>query len=254
MGAIVVEARDLYVSSGGRMVRDLSLAVPEGEIHALLGHRGAGKTLALEALAGLRRPCGGRVRLRGADPYAERDGFRVGAVWRDGGSFPGLTVTEVIEGWRRWTLDPLTVDEVLALTGLEKVAGVRFERLTAGERRLLDLALAMVNRSDVLFLDEPTSGLDDGTIHRIWATLRRVAAVGMTVLLTTRDAAESRRACRVSVVDRDRTFTSPGVVSAPLGRWRDRSGSAVASPPRDVRDVRAVVCAGRWESPARRAR
>ncbi|MEU6746484.1 ABC transporter ATP-binding protein [Spirillospora sp. NPDC046719] len=207
MSTIVVEARDLRVGSGGRMVGGLSLAVPEGEIHALLGHRGAGKTLVLEALAGLRRPCGGRVRLRGADPYTERDGLRVGTVWRDGGLFPGLTVTEVLEGWRRWTLDPLTVDEALALTGLEKAARVRFERLTAGERRLLDLSLAMVNRSDVLFLDEPTSGLDSGTVHRIWATLRHVAAAGTTVLLTTRDAAESRRASRVSVVDRDRSYS-----------------------------------------------
>ncbi|MGI5326026.1 ATP-binding cassette domain-containing protein [Actinomadura nitritigenes] len=181
--------------------------MPEGEIHALLGHRGAGKTLVLEALAGLRRPCGGRVRLRGADPYAERDGLRVGTVWRDGGLFPGLTVAEVLEGWRRWTLDPLTVDEALALTGLERAAGVPFERLTAGERRLLDLSLAMVNRSDVLFLDEPTSGLDSGTVHRIWSTLRHVAAAGRTVLLTTRDAAESRRASRVSVVDRDRSYS-----------------------------------------------
>ncbi|MDL4815067.1 ATP-binding cassette domain-containing protein [Actinomadura opuntiae] len=209
MSTIVVEARDLRVSSGGgRPVGGFSLAVPEGGVHALLGRQGAGKTLLLEALAGLRRPSGGRVRLRGADPYAERGALRIGTVWRDGGLFPGLTVTEIVEGWRRWTLDPLTVDEALALTGLERVAGVRFERLAAGERRLLDLSLAMVARSDVLFLDEPTSGLDDGTIHRIWATLRRVSAAGTTVLLATRDAAEGRRADNVSAVDQDRSYAT----------------------------------------------
>ncbi|MFB4296666.1 ATP-binding cassette domain-containing protein [Actinomadura sp. NTSP31] len=208
MSTIVVEARDLRVGCDGRAAGGLSLAVPEGGIHALLGRPGAGKTLLLEALAGLRRPSGGRVRLRGADPYAERGGLRIGTVWRDGGLFPGLTVTEIIEGWRRWTLDPLTADEALALTGLERVAGVRFERLTAGERRLLDLSLAMVDRSDVLFLDEPTSGLDSGTVQQVWATLRRLSAAGTTVLLTTRDAAESRWADHAGVVGRDRSFAT----------------------------------------------
>lgn len=207
MSAILIEARDLRVRCGSETIESLSFTVSGGEIHALLGRRGSGKTLLLEALAGLRRPSGGRVLLRGTDAYPVRDGMRTGAVWRDGGLFPGLTVTEIVEGWRRWTLDPLSVDEAVALTGLEAVAGVRFERLTVGQRRLLDLSLAMVNRSDVLFLDEPTSGLDSGAIHRIWQTLRRVSAAGTTVLFATRDAAEARRADRITVVDGGRPVT-----------------------------------------------
>ncbi|GAA4369940.1 hypothetical protein GCM10023088_20690 [Actinomadura verrucosospora] len=210
MGGIVVEARELRVRCGARTVGDFSFGVPEGQVYALLGHGGSGKTLLLEALAGLRRPWGGTVRIRGADPYAEREGLRIGAVWRDGGLFPGLTVSEVVTAWRRWTLDPLAAAEALALTGLEASAGVRFERLTAGQRRRLDLSLALLGRSDVLFLDEPTSGLDSGTVHLIWATLRRIAASGTTVLLTTRDAAEARRGDGVGVVDRARPVAPGG--------------------------------------------
>lgn len=201
---IVVEAQDLRVRCGGRTVGTFSCAVREGEIYALLGRQGSGKTLLLEALAGLRRPYGGRVRLRGVDPYAARDGLRIGTVWRDGGLFPGFTVTEIVEGRRRWTLDPLTVDEALVLTGLHRVAKTRFEWLPAGDRRLLDLSLAMVDRSDVLFLDEPTSDLEGGAVHHIWAALRRISAAGTTVLLATRDAVEARRADHVSVVDQGR--------------------------------------------------
>ncbi|MEV4006476.1 ABC transporter ATP-binding protein [Actinomadura sp. NPDC049753] len=210
MSGIVVEARELRVRCGARTVGDVSFGVPEGQVYALLGHGGSGKTLLLEALAGLRRPCGGTVRIRGADPYAAREGLRIGTVWRDGGLFPGLTVSEIVTAWRRWTLDPLAADEALALTGLEAFAGARFERLTAGERRRLDLSLALLGRSDVLFLDEPTSGLGSGTIHLIWATLRRIAASGTTVLLATRDAAEARRADGVVVVDRARPVAPGG--------------------------------------------
>ncbi|GGT48512.1 ATP-binding cassette domain-containing protein [Actinomadura citrea] len=210
MSGIVVEARELRVRCGAQTVGDFSFEVPEGEVYALLGHAGSGKTLLLEVLAGLRRLCGGAVRVRGIDPYAAREGLRIGTVWRDGGLFPGLTVFEIVAGRHRWTLDPLAADEVLALTGLEESAGTRFERLTAGERRRLDLALALLDRSDVLFLDEPTSGLDSGTIHRMWTALRRIAASGTTVLLTTRDAAEARRADGVGVVDRARPVAPRG--------------------------------------------
>ncbi|MEU8117611.1 ABC transporter ATP-binding protein [Spirillospora sp. NPDC049024] len=216
MSGIVVEARGLRVRCGARTVGDFSFAVPEGEVYALLGHRGSGKTLLLEALAGLRRPCRGTVRILGADPYAAREGLRIGTVWRDEGLFPGLTVSEIVEGRHRWTLDPLTAEEALALTGLERAARVRFERLTPGQRRRLDLSLALLDRSDVLFLDEPTSGLDSGTIHQIWATLRRIAAAGTTVLLTTRDAAEARRADRIGVVDRARPVQPTGA-AGPTG-------------------------------------
>ncbi|MEU9020250.1 ABC transporter ATP-binding protein [Actinomadura sp. NPDC048394] len=195
----VIEATGLRVQDGPSTA--LSFTVPAGEVHALLGRAGAGKTALLETAAGLRRPLSGTVRVKGLDPYADRDGLRLGSVWREGGLFPGLTVAEIVDSWRRWTLDPLTRADALRLTGLTARASTPFERLDAGERRLLDLTLALVNRSDVLFLDEPVAGLDTGTIHRIWTTLRSLADAGTAVLLTTRHPAEAALADRTRTVD-----------------------------------------------------
>lgn len=203
MSGIVVEARELRVRCGAQTVGDFSFEVPEGEVYALLGHAGSGKTLLLEALAGLRRLCGGAVRVRGIDPYAAREGLRIGTVWRDGGLFPGLTVFEIVAGRHRWTLDPLAADEVLALTGLEESAGTRFERLTAGERRRLDLALALLDRSDVLFLDEPTSGLDPATAADLMRLLRGLADSGTTVVITTHHPPDVLVCDRVAVLAGD---------------------------------------------------
>ncbi|MEO3827841.1 ABC transporter ATP-binding protein [Actinomadura sp. B10D3] len=198
MKAPVIEVRDLDLNEA---VRSVSFTVAQGEVYALLGRYGSGKTTLLEMLAGLRRPTGGTVRLRGADPYTDRDAARAGAVWHDGGLFPGLTVAEVVGTWRRWTLDPLTRDEALRLARLTHVADVPFERLTAGRRRLLDLALALIGRSDVLFLDEPTAGLDAAAAREVWAVLLTLAAEGVTAVVATRDPDEACRADRVGVLD-----------------------------------------------------
>ncbi|GAA1819012.1 ABC transporter ATP-binding protein [Actinomadura chokoriensis] len=205
MKAPVIEVRDLDLNEA---VRNVSFTVAEGEVYALLGRYGSGKTTLLEMLAGLRRPTSGTVRFRGADPYDDRDSARAGVVWRDGGLFPGLTVTEVIDTWRRWTLDPITRDEALRLARLTHVADVPFERLTAGQRRMLDLALALVGRSDVLFLDEPTAGLDAGAAREVWSVLLMLAAGGVSVVITTRDPDEACRADRVGILDEGRLVTA----------------------------------------------
>ncbi|TDC91394.1 ABC transporter ATP-binding protein [Actinomadura sp. 7K507] len=204
MKAPVIEVRDLDLNEA---VRNVSFTVAEGEVYALLGRYGSGKTTLLEILAGLRRPTGGSVRLRGADPYTEGETARPAAVWRDGGLFPGLTVAEIVDTWRRWTLDPLTRDEALRLARLTDLAGVPFERLTAGQKRMLDLALALVGRSDVLFLDEPTAGLDETADREVWSVLLMLAARGVSVVLATRDPREACRADRVGVLDAGRLVT-----------------------------------------------
>ncbi|MDL4775117.1 MULTISPECIES: ATP-binding cassette domain-containing protein [Thermomonosporaceae] len=202
MKAPVIEVRELQARPGGRKAAGtVSFTVAEGEVYAILGRYGAGKTTLLEILAGLRRPAGGTVRVAGADPYARAGSARTGAVWRDGGLFPGLTVAEIVGTWRRWTLDPLGRDEALRLVGLADAADEPFERLTAGRRRLLDLALALVGRSDVLLLDEPTAGLDEASAREVRAVLRLLAGQGVGVVLATRDPHEACRADRVGVLD-----------------------------------------------------
>ncbi|GAA1854854.1 ABC transporter ATP-binding protein [Actinomadura bangladeshensis] len=209
MKAPVIEVRDLDLNEA---VRNVSFTVAEGEVYALLGRYGSGKTTLLEMLAGLRRPTSGTVRFRGADPYNDRDSARAGAVWRDGGLFPGLTVTEVIDTWRRWTLDPITREEALRLARLTHVADVPFEQLTPGRRRMLDLALALVGRSDVLLLDEPAAGLDAGDAREVWSALLMLAADGVSVVITTRDPDEACRADRVGILDEGRLVTARDAV------------------------------------------
>ncbi|MEV5826164.1 ABC transporter ATP-binding protein [Spirillospora sp. NPDC052242] len=231
MKAPVIEVRDLELSDGVHdSVRDVAFTVASGEIYAVLGRYGAGKTTLLEVLAGLRRPAAGTVRVHGADPYADRDAARSGAVWRDGGLFPGLTVAEVVDTWRRWTLDPLARADVLDRVGLADAAGVPFERLAPGQRRRLDLALALVGRSDLLLLDEPTAGLDGGPAREVRALLRDLAAQGTTVVLATRDPDEACRADRVGVLDEGRL--PAGRASARVSGAASGRASGRASGPR----------------------
>ncbi|MFD0901141.1 ATP-binding cassette domain-containing protein [Actinomadura sediminis] len=195
MKGAIIEARGVRLGTGRR--DGLSFTVGAGEVVALPWGPGPRATALLEAVAGLRRPAGGTVRVRGADPYEDRGGRRPGAVWRAGGWFPGLTAAEVVDGWRRWTLDPLPAAEALRRTGLADRADVRYERLDPGEQRMLDLSLALVGRSDVLLLDEPTAGLGDAAADRVWRVLHELAASGAAVLLTPRSPAEARLADRV---------------------------------------------------------
>ncbi|MFB4317943.1 ATP-binding cassette domain-containing protein [Actinomadura sp. 21ATH] len=213
MGVNVIEVRGAGVRFGRReAVRGVSFGVGEGEICALAGPAGAGKTTLLEVAAGMRRPTSGEVRVRGADPYEDRARLRTGAVWREGGLFPGLTVAEVVDTWRRWTVDPITRDEALRATGLGGSEDVPFERLTPCGQRMLDLSLALIGRSDVLFLDEPAAGLDRPGARKVRSVLRGLAAGGVTILLATSDPDDVAAADRAVVLDR-------GSVAAAAPPW-----------------------------------
>ncbi|GAA2594589.1 ABC transporter ATP-binding protein [Actinomadura fulvescens] len=169
-------------------LRDVSLTVAEGEIYAVLGRPGAGKTTLLEVAAGLRRPEAGTA--------GRRDGARWAAVWAEGGLFPGLTVAEVVDTWRHWTSDPLPRDEALGATGLTALLDTPFELLSRGQKRRLDLSLAMLGRPEVLFLDEPTAGFGATSTNWIWSALWSLAANGVTVMLATSDPRDACRANR----------------------------------------------------------
>ncbi|MGI8332841.1 ABC transporter ATP-binding protein [Actinomadura scrupuli] len=218
----VIEVRDLYVTFGRpsgtvEAVRGVSFTVARGRIHVLLGRFGAGRTTVLEVVSGHRRPTAGAVRVRGVDPYARPEAVRTGTVWREGGLFPGLTVAEVVDTWRRWTLDPITRHEALWQVGLGARATARFEELSAGERRRLDLALALVGRSDVLFLDEPMTGLDPEARRQVWATLRSLARHGVAILMTSGDPEDARLADQFAIMSAGRMLdprSSPGLRAA----------------------------------------
>ncbi|MFF5447330.1 ABC transporter ATP-binding protein [Streptomyces sp. NPDC012888] len=185
----VIEVEELRRSySGGfEAVSGISFSVARGEIFALLGTNGAGKTSTVELLEGLAEPTDGRVRIFGLDPYRDRARVRprTGVMLQEGGFPSDLSVAETVRMWAGVTSRPRPAAEVLELVGLTARSSVRVKQLSGGERRRLDLALALLGRPEVLFLDEPTTGMDPEGRRDTWDLVRALRAQGTTVLLTT---------------------------------------------------------------------
>ncbi|OAR23923.1 multidrug ABC transporter ATP-binding protein [Streptomyces sp. ERV7] len=182
----VEELRRTY-AGGFEAVRGISFSVARGELFALLGTNGAGKTSTVELLEGLAPPSAGSVRVLGHDPYTERAAVRprTGVMLQEGGFPSELTVAETVRMWAGCTTGARPVGEALELVGLARRADVRVKQLSGGEKRRLDLALALLARPEVLFLDEPTTGLDAEGRHTTWELVRELRDAGTTVLLTT---------------------------------------------------------------------
>ncbi|CAL9308214.1 ABC transporter ATP-binding protein [Streptomyces olindensis] len=185
----VIEVTDLRRVYGGgfEAVSGISFSVRRGEIFALLGTNGAGKTSTVELLEGLAPPAGGRIRVLGHDPYTERALVRprTGVMLQEGGFPSELTVAETARMWAGCVSGARPPAEVLALVGLESKAGIRVKQLSGGQRRRLDLALALLGDPEVLFLDEPSTGLDAEGRRDTWELVGALRDRGTTVLLTT---------------------------------------------------------------------
>ncbi|TLS41576.1 ABC transporter ATP-binding protein [Streptomyces montanus] len=185
----VIEVTDLRRVYGGEFeaVRGVTFTVGRGELFALLGTNGAGKTSTVELLEGLAPPAGGQVRILGHDPYTERDAVRprIGVMLQEGGFSAELTVAETVRMWAGCTSGARPAAEALEMVGLARRSDVRVKQLSGGEKRRLDLALALLGRPEVLFLDEPTTGLDAEGRQETWELVRELREAGTTVLLTT---------------------------------------------------------------------
>lgn len=195
-------------------VRGIDLTVHRGETFALLGTNGAGKTTTLETLEGHRTPDSGEVEVLGLDPHAERRGLaaRVGIMLQASGLPGNLTPREVLELWTRLTPDApahLDASVTLARVELDHRADVRIQQLSGGERRRLDLALALINDPELILLDEPTTGMDPQARERTWQILRDLRAAGVTILLTTHYLEEAEAlADRLAIMDAGRLATT----------------------------------------------
>ncbi|MEU7115200.1 ABC transporter ATP-binding protein [Streptomyces sp. NPDC046182] len=217
----VIEADDLCrtYSGGFAAVNGISLAVPQGEIFALLGTNGAGKTSTVELLEGLAAPSGGTVHVLGHDPYRERAAVRprIGVMLQEGGFPSDLTVTETVRMWAGCTSGARPIGEALEMVGLAARRDVRIKQLSGGERRRLDLALALLGRPEVLFLDEPTTGLDAEGRRDTWELVRALRDGGTTVVLTTHYLEEAESlADRLAIMHQGRIVLSgtPAEVTA----------------------------------------
>lgn len=205
-----VDVVDLTCRYGSFTAVDgVSFAISPGELFALLGTNGAGKTTTIEALQGLRRPAAGRVSVRGRDPWRHRraQAGQVAVIGQETGFAEDLTVAETVRLWtdlhRRRPAGG--VGELIDRVGLSHRSGTRVVALSGGERRRLDLVLAISTKPRVLFADEPTTGLDPQSRRRTWSILRELAANGTAVLLTTHYLDEaSELADHVAIMDKGR--------------------------------------------------
>jgi ABC-2 type transport system ATP-binding protein len=207
-----VEVTDLRRRYGDvEAVRGISFEVHPGEVFALLGVNGAGKTSALEVLEGLAPASGGTVRVLGGDPVADRSRIRphLGVLLQSSGLPSDLTVRETVEMWAGTLTAPRPVDEALAQVDLAGRADLRVRSLSGGERRRLDLTLALLGSPRVLVLDEPTTGLDPESRRTVWELVRQRVAGGAAVVLTTHHLEEAEElADRIAVMRAGRIVLS----------------------------------------------
>ena len=193
-------------------VDGVSFHVAQGELVALLGSNGAGKTSLLEVLQGSTRSNDGRVRVFGVDPVADRAAIRqrTGIMLQEAGFAKDLTVRETLVMWAGTLTSPRPVADSLAMCGLEGRADIRVGSLSGGERRRL--AMATLGRPELLFMDEPTTGLDPAVRQYTWELVRRMLDEGSTVLLTTHYMEEAEElADRILIMDRGRILTEGSV-------------------------------------------
>jgi ABC-2 type transport system ATP-binding protein len=184
-------------------VRGVSFEVARGEVFCLLGPNGAGKTTTVEILEGYRFRTGGDVRVLGRDPAAGERELReaVGIVLQQCGVQQDLTVRELVEMYGRYHERGRPVDEVIALVELTEKRDVRAKNLSGGQRRRLDLALALVGDPELIFLDEPTTGFDPAARRQAWSTIKSLCELGKTIFLTTHFMDEAQAlADRVAVM------------------------------------------------------
>ena len=246
MSAISVHGlRKAY--GGLEAVRGVDFEIEEGEVFGLLGPNGAGKTTTVEILEGYRARDAGQVTVLGHDPQRPGPEFRqrIGVVLQQSDLWPNLTVQEVHRAFAGYYMHPRDVDEVIELVGLAKKRGARVKSLSGGQKRRLDLGVALVGDPDLVFLDEPTTGFDPAARRHAWETIRGLRRLGKTILLTTHYLDEAQALCdRVAIVKDGRFLAEgpPGELGAAATRyrvaWRDERGELQA---REAEDPTALL-------------
>jgi ABC-2 type transport system ATP-binding protein len=247
--APAILVRDLHKSYGDvHAVRGIDFEVARGEVFGLLGPNGAGKTTTVEVLEGYRARTSGIVSVLGHDPAGRPRALRerVGIVLQDSGVYRHATVRELVAHWAGFYPAPRDVDEVIELAGLRASEDVLARRLSGGQARRLDFALALVGDPELIFLDEPTTGFDPAARRAAWETIRALAELGKTVLLTTHYLDEAQALCdRVAIVKGGRILAvgapaqlGVGTASRYRVSWRDDDGEMVT---RETDDPTALL-------------
>jgi ABC-2 type transport system ATP-binding protein len=201
---LAVQVKDLQMKfDTNHVLHGVSFDVSYGEVFCLLGPNGAGKTTTLEILEGFRPPTAGTVRVLGLDPAAHPAKLRerAGMVLQECGFPRQARVGELIEVWRGYYKNPLPLGDLLEVVELTEARNTQVRKLSGGQRRRLDFALALAGDPDLVFLDEPTTGFDPEARVRCWAAIENLRLLGKTVLLTTHYLDEAERlADRIAIL------------------------------------------------------
>jgi len=204
MSELVISARALRKSYDGiEAVRGIDLEVARGEIFAFVGPNGAGKTTTVEILEGYRRRTAGEATVLGTDPAAAGREWRerVGIVLQECRMQRELTVRETVSQYAGYYRHPRPVEETIELAGLSASADARAGKLSGGQQRRLDVALALIGDPELLFLDEPTTGFDPTARRQAWGMIANLRELGKTVFLTTHYMEEAQElADRVAII------------------------------------------------------
>jgi ABC-2 type transport system ATP-binding protein len=204
MSEIVISVQGLTKRYGDvEAVRGVDLEVRRGEIFAFLGPNGAGKTTTVEILEGFRTASSGTISVLGADPAHAGPEWRnrVGAVLQESQAEPGLTVRECLQLYAGYYAHPRNIAETIALVGLKEKTDTLGHHLSGGQRRRLDVALALIGDPELIFLDEPTTGFDPSARRAAWSVIDGLRALGKTVFLTTHYMEEAEHlADRIAVI------------------------------------------------------
>jgi ABC-2 type transport system ATP-binding protein len=232
-----------------RALNGLDLEVRAGELLALLGPNGAGKTTAIALMLGLQKADAGEALLFGRSPHDLTARRGVGVMMQEVALPDALKVRELIAMTSAYYPDPLTLAETIALAGIEKIAARPYAKLSGGQKRQAQFALAICGRPRLLFLDEPTTGLDVTARETMWAALRSIVAGGATIVLTTHYIEEAEAlADRVVVMAKGRSIAEGAVEEMRAVVVRKRVGCTTSLDTAAIEawpDVTGVVRDGR---------
>lgn len=170
-----------------KAVSGLDLEFDQGKVLALLGPNGAGKTTTVEICEGFIRPDSGEVRVLGLDPTRETDQLRsrIGIMLQGGGAYPGIRVEEMLRLLSKYSANPLNMEWLLEVVGLQRHRKTNYRRLSGGQQQRLSLACALIGRPELVFLDEPTAGLDAQSRLAVWDLVESMRRDGVSIVLTT---------------------------------------------------------------------
>ena len=216
MNEPAVSVRNLTKSFSGRRVVDgLSLDVQKGEVFALLGHNGAGKSTTIDLILGLKAPDEGSARIFGMDAVRDRKRVfeRVGVQLQSTRYQAGITVEEACIEYASLYTDPAEYPRLLQQFGLDGLRKCFVNKLSGGERQKLSVVLALIGKPELVFLDELTTGLDVVARREVWRTLKQLKAQGLTIFLTTHYMEEAEALCDRACIIRAGRKVAEGTVS-----------------------------------------